>query len=162
MKSPEKSPRLLLALFVVGLMAYGLSAAAQDTMQEERTPILLTEDEITWTDGPPSLPPGSKIAVLEGDPKLPGPLTMRIQVPANSVFAPHTHPTDERVTVLSGTLYFGLGERVDESKTKALTPGSFFVIPAGGPMFAFTTEEETVFQLNVEGPWGITYLEDVG
>lgn len=159
----SKSIRLLLAAFVIGLISPGLNAAgAEEMMQEPRKAILLSGEEITWSDGPATLPPGTKIAILEGDPNLPGPVTMRIKLPANSTIAPHTHPADERLTVLSGTLYFGLGETLDVSKAKALTPGSFFVMPSGDAMFAFTTEEETVFQLNIEGPWGITYLQTVG
>jgi len=36
--------------------------------------------DIKWVEGPPSLPKGAKIAVLEGDLASPGPYTMRVKV----------------------------------------------------------------------------------
>jgi hypothetical protein len=50
---------------------------------------------ITWGDPPPSLPPGSKMAVLAGDPSKPGPFVIRAQVPAGYKVPPHwgTPPT---------------------------------------------------------------------
>ena len=37
-------------------------------------PIIITPGEIHWNDGPSSLPPGAKFAVIEGNPKTPGEL----------------------------------------------------------------------------------------
>lgn len=36
-------------------------------------------DGLKWKDGPPSLPPGAKIAVLEGDPAKAGPFVFRVK-----------------------------------------------------------------------------------
>ena len=154
-----KQIRLLLTVSLIVLTALLLKPAAAEEMNQ---PILLSGEEIVWTDGPASMPPGTKMAILEGDLKKPGPVTVRFKVPADAVIAPHTHPGIERVTVLSGTLYFGAGETADESRVSALTPGSFIVMPARHPMYAYTTLEETVIQLNVEGPWGITFLDTAG
>jgi hypothetical protein len=68
----------------------------------------------------------------------------------------------ERVTVLSGALYIGMGEKFDQSAGRALPAGSFFPMPAGMKHFAWTTGE-TVVQLNGIGPQSINYLnpEDV-
>src|SRR5689334_6430522 len=61
-------------------------------------PIQVTK--VVWHSGPPTLPRGAKIAVLEGDPAKEGLFTMRIKLPAGTTIAPHWHPRDERVTVL--------------------------------------------------------------
>lgn len=119
--------------------------------------VLLTPADLTWTDGPPSLPAGSQAAVLEGDPKRAGLFTMRLKVPADYKISSHWHPADEHVTVISGTLYMGMGDTFDESKGTALSAGSFAVMPARTHHFAFT-KEETVIQLHGKGPWGITYV----
>jgi quercetin dioxygenase-like cupin family protein len=148
---------LLPAVLLMVLTASLLRPAAAEEMNQ---PVLLSGEEVVWTEGPASMPPGTEMAILEGDLKKPGPITVRFKVPADAVIAPHTHPGLERVTVLSGTLYFGTGEIADESKAKALTPGSFIAMPARHPMYAYTTSEETVIQLNVEGPWGITFLDN--
>ncbi len=118
--------------------------------------IMLGADEIKWADSA-SLP-GAKMAVLEGDPAKMGPVTIRLKLPPDYKLMPHTHPADERVTVLSGVLYMGLGDKLDEKASKKYSAGGFFVIAANTPMYAFTKGEEAVIQINVtSGPWGLKY-----
>ena len=69
---------------------------------------------IKWMDAPPFLPKGAKLAVLVGDPSKPEPFTLRLQMPDGYKIAPHTHPTDEHVTVLSGVLRAGMGTKWDD------------------------------------------------
>lgn len=107
----------------------------------------------------PSVGPGAMIAVLEGDPKAAGPFTFRLKVPANSTIGVHTHPVTERVTVISGTFYFGIGDKFDPAQAKAYQPGDMLVIPPGVAMYAASREQETVLQLHGVGPWGINYLD---
>lgn len=119
------------------------------------TPLQVTEP--VWSDAPPSMPKGTKIAVLEGNPKEEGVFTIRLRVPAGSVIAPHTHPQQERVTVLSGKLRVGFGSTVDDKGT-TFTTGGFYVNPPGEPHF-LVIEEESVVQLTCEGPWELVYVE---
>src|SRR5687767_5456545 len=70
---------------------------------------LLTPADLKWQDGPASLPKGAKFVVLEGDPAKAGPFVLRVKLPDGFKVMPHTHPKDERVTVLTGTLYLGEG-----------------------------------------------------
>ena len=119
-------------------------------------PIYVSPADVVWK-AAPSAGPGAKIVVLEGDMAKAEPFTARISVPAGLEIAPHTHPTTERVTIISGTLHLGHGAKLDRSKTMAFPAGSFIVMPPGMPMFAFC-EEATVIQLNGVGPWGIFYL----
>ena len=68
-----------------------------------------------WMDGPPGLPPGSKFRVVSGDPGKEGMFAVRIQLPANYKIAPHSHPTDEIVSVKSGgPLSYGMGDTMDQ------------------------------------------------
>lgn len=113
--------------------------------------------EIKWSEGPPSLPKGVKVAVLEGDLASPGPFTMRVMAPAGYKIPPHWHPGIEHLTVISGALYMGLGETWDESKGHVLAPGSFSYMQAGTRHFAWT-KKETVLQVHGVGPWGISYI----
>jgi len=108
---------------------------------------------ITWHDGPPTLPKGTKVAVLEGDTKQPGLFTMRLNVPAGSKIAPHTHPRAERVTVLSGKVTVHL-----DGKDTTFTAGGFYVTPPNEP-HSVTFDEESVIQLTCEGPWELRYVE---
>src|SRR5436309_10980586 len=67
--------------------------------------------DIVWQPGPPTLEPGAQGAVLAGNPSQPGPFTLRVRLPARYRIASHTHPVDERLTVLSGTLCFAAAGR---------------------------------------------------
>lgn len=114
--------------------------------------------DIKWVDAP-SIGPGAKTAVIDGDPKSTGPFVMRLKVPPKTNIRVHTHPADENVTVLSGTLHFAATDKLDAKMAKAFGPGSYFSIGKGKPMFAYTSDKEAVLQLHGNGPWGITYLD---
>lgn len=113
--------------------------------------------EIGWKDGPPSLNPGAKFAVLEGDPTKEGPFTMRVVLPDGFRINPHTHPKVEHVTVIAGTFNLGMGATFDQSTTMAMPAGTFGHWPAGMQHFAWA-KGETVIQLHGVGPWTINYV----
>ncbi len=147
--------------FFIALLPFALLIASVGTRDSwaktgPLEPIYVSPADVVWKDAP-SAGPRAKIVVLEGDMAKAEPFTARISVPAGLEIAPHTHPTTERVTIISGTLHLGHGAKLDRSKTMAFPAGSFIVMPPGMPMFAFC-EEETVIQLNGVGPWGIFYL----
>lgn len=118
--------------------------------------LLLVPDELQWSDVG-SMPPGAKIAVVEGDLSESAPFTFRLKLPADFQLDPHIHPAYERVTVLSGTLHFAHGDEFDREQTTTLPTGGVAIMAPGEPMYGYT-EEETVIQLHGEGPWGIEYL----
>ncbi|HZR05164.1 MAG TPA: cupin domain-containing protein [Candidatus Udaeobacter sp.] len=112
---------------------------------------------IEWKTGPAGLPPGARMAVLEGDPTKEGPFVVRFRFPDGYHIAPHTHPKTERVTVISGALYLATGEALDRESAKKLPAGSFGYWPAGMKHTAWS-EGETVIQLHGVGPWQINYV----
>lgn len=118
--------------------------------------VMMKPSEIKWVDAPPSLPAGAKTSVIYGDPTAPGPFGMRIKMPAKYKIGPHTHPQDENVTVLSGTLFMGVGADAG-GKMMELPAGSFARMKVGTQHFV-RADKETIVQLNGMGPWGITYV----
>jgi quercetin dioxygenase-like cupin family protein len=108
---------------------------------------------IDWKDAPPSMPAGTKIAVLEGSPQQPGIFTIRLKVPAGAKVAPHTHPRPERVTVLSGSATVNMG-----GTSKTFTTGGFYINPPN-EVHDLVFGEETVLQLTCEGPWVLEYVK---
>lgn len=86
-----------------------------------------------------------------------GPITARLKLPAGYTLPAHWHPGVERVTVLSGMFNYGMGDKLDPKMTRALGPGSVVVMQPKMNHFVWT-KEETIIQLNVMGPWGITYV----
>lgn len=113
--------------------------------------------DLTWKDGPGSLPPGAKFVVLEGDPTKEGPFTMRVQVPDGFRIPPHFHGGVEHITVLAGTFNVGMGDTFDAAAVKKMPAGSFGFWPGGMRHFVFT-EGQTTVQLHGLGPWTVTYV----
>ena len=118
---------------------------------------LITPNDVKWSPAPPVLPKGVEASVLHGDPTKEGLFVMRLKVPAGGALAPHKHPVNEVVTVISGNFKLGMGETADKSKAKDMPAGSLFSLPPNHPHFAFT-DEETVVQISTVGPWGLTYV----
>ena len=112
---------------------------------------------IAWKEGPPSLPKGAKIAVLEGDPSKEGPFVFRVKVPDGYRIPPHTHPKTERVTVISGTFKIGMGEAFDEHALTPMPAGTYGYWEPGMEHFV-QVEGETVAQFHGMGPWVINYV----
>ncbi|MGH7476562.1 MAG: cupin domain-containing protein [Longimicrobiales bacterium] len=106
---------------------------------------------------PPSLPPGARLAVLEGDPSKEGAFTMQLWMPSGYRIPPHFHPADEHVTVLKGAFHVGMGEVFDADAATRLPTGTFAALSAGVRHYAFT-EGETIIQLHGNGPWSLTYV----
>jgi quercetin dioxygenase-like cupin family protein len=137
----------------VAVAAVALTAPA-DTMEGHT---IVPPQEIKWGPAPAVLPPGAKAAVLFGDPSEDGLFVLRLKLPAGYAVAPHTHPVDEVITVISGTFRMGMGETADQSKVQPLPAGSFFALPPGTAHYVFA-DEETVVQISTIGPWGLTYI----
>ena len=117
---------------------------------------MISPSDLKWADVP-SLPPGAKIAVIEGPLNEAVPFTFRLKFPGNYQIPAHWHPAVERVTVLSGTFNMGVGDKLDMQKSMPLSPGSMMIMQPKTNHFAWT-KEEVVVQLNGTGPWGITYV----
>lgn len=141
------------ALTLLSLASPSLVADPQPAAPESGFSIA---SELKWKDAA-ALPPGAKVAVLEGDPSKEGPFVMRIRLPDGFNIPPHTHPKTERVTVLSGTFHLAMGESLVRSAARALPAGSYGFWPAGMKHTAWA-EGETLLQLHGMGPWVINYV----
>jgi quercetin dioxygenase-like cupin family protein len=125
--------------------------------QQQHQHTMANPGDIAWMDGPPSLPKGAQMALLYGDPTKDGMFVMRLKFPENYRIPPHTHPTDEVITVIGGEFNIGMGPTFDPGATKAITTGGVVAMPPGTQHFV-QTGRETVVQLSTRGPWGITYV----
>jgi quercetin dioxygenase-like cupin family protein len=112
---------------------------------------------IKWTAGPPMLPPGGEAAVLVGDPTKEGPLVTRFRAKAGYKIPPHTHPTYESLTVLSGSIHVGMGETFDMTKGQKVQAGGFLHLPRGMTHYVWFSEPGTI-QVNSVGPFEIKYV----
>ena len=119
----------------------------------------LNAKALKWMDGPPGLPGGSKFAVVSGDPGKEGTFTIRAKFPANYTVPPHSHPTDEKVSVKSGgPLSYGMGDKLDKANVGTLEKGYHVTLGAKMNHYAFTTEPVEI-EITAMGPFGITYAD---
>jgi quercetin dioxygenase-like cupin family protein len=113
-------------------------------------------DTLKWVE-PPVLP-GTRLAVVQGDPSKEGAFVYRLKMPAEYRIPPHLHKAGENVTVLSGTFYIGLGEKFDQGTGQALPAGGFVSIPPNHPHFAWAGSQETVVQVHGTGPTDLRFV----
>lgn len=112
---------------------------------------------LTWGPAPASLPPGAKIAVLQGDPSQTALFTIRLDLPDGYTFPPHFHPTDEHVTVIRGTFLVGMGDKADFANAMVLSPGGFVTAGANQHHYA-RAKGRTIVQVHAMGPFAITWV----
>lgn len=141
----------------LSILAMLVLASPSFSDEHEEGITLNPPDTIAWKDGPPSLPKGAKIAVLEGDPTKEGPFVFRVKAPDGYRIPPHTHPKMERVTVISGTFNIGMGKKFDQKATNAMPAGTYGYWEPEMAHFVWI-KGETVAQFHGIGPWVIKYV----
>ncbi|HWE42949.1 MAG TPA: cupin domain-containing protein [Gemmatimonadaceae bacterium] len=114
-------------------------------------------EDFTWGPAPAIFPAGAEMAVLQGNPGGTEMFTVRLRFPNGYRIAPHTHPTDEHVTVIHGHLKVGMGETVDAKSMMTLKPGGFVTAPAKMAHYV-TAVGPTVVQVSAMGPFAMTYV----
>ena len=147
--------RKALAAFMVmiGSTVFALAhdAGNKDAVKE------LAPEEIIFRDDP-AFPNGGQTALLHGDPTKPGLFILRIKFPPNYVVPPHTHPGFETVSVLTGAMGSGMGEKADITKGKMLKAGGMLALPANHAHYVWTGDEETIIQVAAVGPFDLIYI----
>jgi quercetin dioxygenase-like cupin family protein len=156
--------RLTLSLLFLPLIAsaaagwFTLAPAQQARAVPSNHETMLKPTEMKWGPASAKLPPGAQMAVLDGAPAKPGaPFTIRVKVPDGYSVPPHTHPTDEHLTVIQGTILLGMGETFDRARLRELPAGSYSKLPMGKPHFNLY-KGETIIQLHGIGPYDIVYV----
>ena len=119
--------------------------------------LMVMPADLKWVDVP-SLPPGAKLAVIEGPLNEAVPFTFRLKFPVDYKIPAHWHPATEHVTVISGTFNMGTGDKLDLTHTKALAAGSVGIMQPQTRHFGWT-KEETIVQVHGVGPWAINYVD---
>jgi quercetin dioxygenase-like cupin family protein len=142
-----------LAAMAAAFGAFGSTAALAQTHGDH---LMVVPTELKWADVG-SLPPGAKLAVIEGPLNEAKPFTFRLKLPANYQIPAHSHSAIEHVTVISGTFNMGTGDKLDTKATRALTAGSVAIMQVGTQHYAWNAEE-TIVQVHGVGPWTITYV----
>lgn len=126
---------------------------------EPLSSVRVAPDELTWK--PQPLGAGLQRANIIGDDKKSGIYVYRIRFPAGLRVKPHFHPDERVVTVISGTLLMGYGDKFDEAVMKPLPTGSVWTEPAKAPHYVWAKDGEVVIQvMGANGPSGVTQIEE--
>src|SRR5262245_8857116 len=121
--------------------------------------VMASVKEAQWGPAPPFIPAGAEIAVLSGDPTKAVAYSVRLKFPPNYTIAPHSHPTDENVVVVSGAFTMGSGDKLTKGAgNKVLGVGGYALVPTGFNHFAYTTAQETTIVLYGMGPVDFKYV----
>ncbi len=134
------------ALFLAFALLVGPPLAASASI-----PTIVLPATTHWsaiTSGPMA---GGQMALLMGNPSKTGPYIMRVKVKDGTKFGPHLHTELENVTVISGTLMVGLGDKMNPAKMKAVPAGGFVSVPPGLHHYAMA-KGETVLEIAAIGP----------
>ena len=110
-----------------------------------------------WSPAPPVFPSGAQIAVVSGNPGMPGRFTAELLLPDGYVWPPHVHIADERIEVKRGTLLVGMGDNVDRAATREMATGDTATTAAGMHHYAIA-RGTTVIAITINGPYVITYI----
>lgn len=141
-----------------GVVLLALVVAPARSFAQATKHTAMTPAELKWGPAPSVLPPGAQIAVLDGDPGKDGFFTLRLKFPDGYTIAPHWHPTDENIVVVSGTFVMGLGDKREAATMHSLPAGSFTVMPKMGRHYA-SAKGETVVQIYGQGPFVVNYVD---
>ena len=151
------------ALVVIAVTA-SLSAAQQEQTANHATRAIantqsphseVKPESIKWS----ALGIGQWFAVISGSPNTEGaPFVIRIKLSDGVKVAPHWHPVDEHLTVITGVFYMGMGEKFNESRAKEMPVGSYALMPKEMRHFAWA-KGETIVQIHGAGPFK-TYWVD--
>jgi hypothetical protein len=101
---------------------------------------------------------GVHTKVLFGDPSKAGFYSILLFVPAHTTIQGHSHRDDRMATVVSGTWYFGYGDRFDAKSLKKLPPGSVYSEPGAHNHFARTDNDAVIVQISGYGPTDTRYF----
>jgi hypothetical protein len=143
---------------VVSLVALAVGClSASLCWAQAASHVMVKPDDLKWQDVP-SLPPGAKMAVIEGPPSEAVPFTFRLKFPADYKVPAHSHPAIEHVTVISGAFHMGMGDKLDPAKAMVLPPGSVAIMQPKTNHFGLT-KDETIVQVHGIGPWGVNYVD---
>jgi len=154
--------RLILWVLASMLFVAGGGAPSVGEMKspEESVQLAVHNEAVAWRTCPPHLPSSCEIAILEGNPKSNEIFTVRFRLGGDFVMPPHTHPKDERVTILQGSVSVAFGIGAKRESAKRFGAGDYYVNFRGGIHTVWSDEDDTVLQITGIGPWEANFVDD--
>jgi quercetin dioxygenase-like cupin family protein len=139
-------------VFLAALAFAALTAVAAASP----APIIVTPDSGTWQPVPGVK--GWQMATIVGNPNKPGAYyAYFLKVAPGASIAPHFHKMTENVTIISGTMMFGVGDTMSSDTMSTYGPGTVLSIPAGVHHYAMA-KSAAVIEISGIGPDTTTML----
>ena len=148
-------------IIIVGVILSGCAHNEIGVMKfpEGKVQHVVRVDNTNWNKCPPHLPKGCELSILEGHPKKPDLFTVRFKVNDNFVMRPHTHPKDERVTIISGNVSVAFGLNAKHEDAIHFGPGDYYV-NARGAIHSVWVDNPAIIQITGIGPWEANFVNE--
>jgi quercetin dioxygenase-like cupin family protein len=134
-----------------------ISFAQKPNLEEGQLKVIASE--IIWKPCPSHLPKGCEIAVIEGSPKEADFFTVRFKMTGEFLMPAHTHPKDERVTILEGKVYVAFGLEAKKEDASVFGPGDFYVNYKNA-IHTVWADKGSILQITGIGPWEANFIEE--
>ncbi|MEM9156493.1 MAG: cupin domain-containing protein [Cyanobacteria bacterium P01_F01_bin.33] len=154
---------LLMGILVINLLSF-LSHRSWAEADASNPPNLQVQvqsvvpDDLQWN--PHSEFVGVESAIAFGNPSASELYVLLGKMGSGAIFPAHIHPDARITTVISGVMYYGIGEKFDRTDIRPYPAGSIIYTPAGTPHFMWVQDDEAIMQETGFGPTGIRFMTD--
>ena len=139
---------------VIASTALAVGLRGQDQTRSAETHNIVHTRDLKWT----PIMKGCDLAVVSGNPDAEGkPFVLQIRCSDGTIIPAHWHPTDENLTVLTGTFLIGMGDKFDKAKLQPMNIGDFIITPHDMRHFAMVKGENSV-QIRGLGPFKVNWV----
>ncbi|MEO1347933.1 MAG: cupin domain-containing protein [Cyanobacteria bacterium J06635_15] len=147
-----------IAVILLPLIAYSTWAEVlpSDGLRAQAQVQSVLPDQRQWRENPTVA--GVQSAIALGDPSHSELYVLFGKMAVGVTFPAHTHPDDRITTVLSGVMYYGIGEQFDQANIQPYPAGSVVYTPADTPHFMWSKEGETLMQEVGIGPTDLRFV----
>jgi quercetin dioxygenase-like cupin family protein len=121
---------------------------------------VMQNDQLQWMPCPTDLPSGCEVVVLEGNPQSSDLFTVRFRLSEDFVMSPHSHPKDERVTIINGKLSIAFGVDGTRENAKQFRTGDYYV-NAREEIHTVWADTVSIIQITGIGPWEANFAENI-
>lgn len=126
--------------------------------QDGQVQHVVRHGDVEWVKCPPQLPAGCELSVLEGNPKGADFFTVRFKLGKTFVMSPHTHPKDERVTIIEGDVSVAFGMNAKHEDATRFKAGDYYV-NARNSIHTVWIDSPSIIQISGIGPWEADFVE---
>ena len=148
-----------LLIYIIGINLSIFSQVKEMDFPEGEVQHAVLAIDIQWKPCPPNLPQTCEIAVLEGNPKENEVFTVRFRITGNFEMPAHTHPKNERVTILNGKVYVAFDKDATKEEADLFGPNDYYV-NAKEAIHKVWADKGVILQITGIGPWEANFIQE--